>query len=205
MSSPHLHGPGCGCSDEVKEQSVNESLLAVIDRDRIRCLNEKLPGSGRNPFKAWSDRFDSTHVLESDVDDELLLFVPFVSTVKLKSIAVLAAGDTTPKLLNVWINRDDLDMSSVNETPPLQTFHLNEDTTAALDYPTKLSKFQNVSSLVMHFKGSDGGEKVLVQYIGLKGENTQARKGLVNFVYESRSLLTDHPVPDQDHSSKEVQ
>jgi hypothetical protein len=44
------------------ERGAEESLYSRIDRDNVRCLNEREPNSGKNVIKPWNEREDTTKV-----------------------------------------------------------------------------------------------------------------------------------------------
>ena len=53
-----------------------------------------------------------------------------------------------------------------------QKWDLVEEWMDGVEYPTKLSKFSNVSSLDLYFPENFGEEVTTVYYIGFKGEFT---------------------------------
>lgn len=60
--------------------AVQSSLYQHIDFDRIVTFNEETAGSGKAIVqKSWDQRLTDTPVLESDADEQLLMFVPYVS------------------------------------------------------------------------------------------------------------------------------
>jgi len=122
----------------------------------------------------------------------VLLFIPFSSTVRFRAFSLIAAGDTAPRRVRVFLNRDDLDLSNVTEVPPTQEFALNDDTEGVIDYPTKYTKFQTVSSLTFYFSGTEGGEKCHINFFQLKGESTKGVRAVVNVVYEAVPNAADH-------------
>jgi hypothetical protein len=76
----HTHSANCGCAEEHREVDSRDefSLFAHIDTPRVRCLNHAaghgpeaclLPHSRRGQREAW---------LESDADEQLILFIPCV-------------------------------------------------------------------------------------------------------------------------------
>lgn len=56
------------------------SLYKKIDTDRVLCWNEAEEGTGKTVFKAWEDRLEREKCVDSDVDEELLFFVPLVES-----------------------------------------------------------------------------------------------------------------------------
>jgi len=194
----HQHNPQCGCSDEAKESIRIDSLLPAIDKDHIICLNEYQPGAGRSIFKPYSDRFSNDVLKSNDRDNELLLIIPFTVAVKLRSLAFITSGDTGVRTVKLYINREDIDLSNVNEIQPIQTLSIQDDTQGDIDYTVKVSKFQNVSTLIMYLTGNEINESgIEIQYCGLKGERTNDKRGIVNAVYEARPIPEDHTAGDE--------
>jgi len=96
-----------------------------------------------------------------------------------------------------FINRDDVDFSNCRELPAVQELELVADAASmgdggGIDYPLKVSKFQNVDSLTIFFSEIGGGDVTSVSYVGFKGEVTTARHGVVECVYESAPQAADH-------------
>lgn len=61
--------------------ALQSSLYQHIEFDKIVTLNESVEGSGANIVKkTWDERLDTVRVLESDADEQLLMFIPFVSS-----------------------------------------------------------------------------------------------------------------------------
>lgn len=54
------------------------SLYKKIDTDRVLCWNEAEEGTGKTVFKAWEDRMEREKSVHSDVDQELLFYIPLV-------------------------------------------------------------------------------------------------------------------------------
>lgn len=59
--------------------AIQHSLYKYIDFDKITTLNEAVPDSGKAVVaKPWEQRFSDTAMLQSDADEELLMFIPSV-------------------------------------------------------------------------------------------------------------------------------
>lgn len=67
---------------------------------------------------------------------------------------------------------------------------------------SQAAKFNNISSLQVHCRGnagldeSDDAVPVRIFWVGLRGDVTGFRHGIVNAVYESRPQLSDHSLPN---------
>ncbi|KAL7121949.1 hypothetical protein ACP275_01G015600 [Erythranthe tilingii] len=88
-----LHDHSC---DE-HDCSTDWSLYKHIDLSKVSALNEAVPGSVKTVFRAWEQRLNSSEgILESNEGDpELIVFIPFTSDVKIKSISVVGGADGT--------------------------------------------------------------------------------------------------------------
>ena len=78
--SGHDHGDhGHDHSDET-EPALQTLIWKQIDFDNIRTLNEKEPEAGAKVVrKTWQQRLEADPELESDADEQLLMFVPYVA------------------------------------------------------------------------------------------------------------------------------
>eukprot|EP00899_Mesostigma_viride_P015638 jgi/Mesvir1/24075/Mv10797-RA.1 len=195
------HGGSCAHNHECDALGCagDWSLWQNVNKDGVRCLNEAVPGSARSVFKSWSERLDfSTCLMSNDDDPELLLFVPFSSDVKIKGLSVVGGGGgSAPSKVRIFINREDLDLSSAGDTAPVQEIELAEDSQGQLEYPTRYAKFQGVGNVTLHFPSNVGGvDQTCIHYIGFKGESTQMRRDAVaTVVYEAAPQPKDHKVP----------
>jgi hypothetical protein len=55
-------------------------LYRHIEFDKITTFNEATPGSGKAIVKkTWEERLNDEPVLESDADEQLLIYVPSVT------------------------------------------------------------------------------------------------------------------------------
>ncbi|KAJ0986570.1 hypothetical protein J5N97_004926 [Dioscorea zingiberensis] len=194
MACAHDHS----CEDH--NCSADFSLYKNIDFSRVRALNESVAGSVKSVFKAWERRLDNSEgVLESnDGDPELIVFIPFTSDVKIKSISVVGgAGGTSPSKMRVH-NRDGIDFSDAQNMQPIQEWDLVENLQGVLEYQTRYARFQSVGSLTLHFPANFGGDTTQIYYIGLRGEATQLKRDVVaTIVYEITPNPSDHKTPTE--------
>ncbi|OMJ24693.1 PITH domain-containing protein, partial [Smittium culicis] len=165
----HSHGNDCDSGHHDHEHDLDpalkDSLYSKIDIDNVVCLNEKDFGTGKLIFKPFNLRLDTSKFVESDCEEEILLHVPFTGMVKLKSIVVWGGpGNCAPKKLKVIINRDDIDFDNVTTLPATQEFDLVEGSAEPVEYLTRMSKFNNVRNINLHFHGnfSNGSDETTV-------------------------------------------
>lgn len=59
--------------------ALQSGLYQQIDFDHVTTLNEAIPNSGAMVLKkTWSQRLEAEPELRSDVDEQLLMHVPYV-------------------------------------------------------------------------------------------------------------------------------
>ncbi|KAE8799269.1 thioredoxin family Trp26-like protein [Hordeum vulgare] len=163
---------------------------------QVVALNESVAGSVKSVFKSWDQRLETSGgFLESNEGDpELLVFIPFTSDVKIKSIAVVGGADgTSPSRMRAFINREGIDFSDAQNMQPVQEWELAENLQGVLEYQTRYSRFQGVANLTLHFPDNFGGDTTKIYYIGLRGEATQNKRDVVaTIVYEVMPNPSDH-------------
>ena len=132
--------------------------------------------------------------MESDTDEQLMIFMPFQSMLKVHTIHLTSQNPTEeeddelpsrPKLVKVYINRPSiLSFDEAEGTPATQEIALSEKdwdpktNTAKLEL--RFVKFQNVTSLVLFVVESEGdNEKVRVDRIRIVGETGEKRDGKI--------------------------
>lgn len=124
--------------------------------------------------------------VESDTDEQLMLFVPFQGAIKLHSLQITSLpspadedddeAPARPKVIKLFCNTHQiLGFEEAEERQATQTIELtpqdwNADGTVAI--PTKFVKFQNCSAVTIFFVDveREGGEKVRVDRIRFVGE-----------------------------------
>jgi C-terminal proteasome-interacting domain of thioredoxin-like. len=73
--------------------------------------------------------------VESDVDSELLINIPFTSNIKLKGLRLIGGdSDSHPNRIKLFKNRPGMTFDDVNASPD-QEFELNQDSDASIEYP----------------------------------------------------------------------
>ena len=77
----HDHGHDHSHDDSQADVSAQSIIWKPIDFEGIRTLNETATDSGAQVVeKTWPQRLNSEPELVSDADEQLLMFVPYVTT-----------------------------------------------------------------------------------------------------------------------------
>lgn len=140
--------------------------------------------SGSDSKKDW---------VESDVDEQLMLYMPFTSTLKVHTIHLTSLPPKSeddddddvpmrPKTIHLYTNRQhNLGFEEAEDIPATQTIELKasdwDDKTGTAKLELRFVKFQNVYSLVLFVVNGDGeGEKTRIDRIRIIGETGEKRE-----------------------------
>ncbi|KAI1130364.1 translation protein [Nemania abortiva] len=192
--------------------ALQHSLYQHIDFSQIVTLNEARRDSGKAIVqKTWAERQNRDPELESSIDEQLLMDVPFTGQVKLHSILIRAPQDSSaPRTLRVFINQKDIDFNSI-PSKPTQEFELSQ-TSEIQELPVKRAKFNNVQRLTLFIVDNfatnardsdvesseethyDDAEITRLNYIGFKGEWMQLGRAPTHILYEAAPNPNDHAI-----------
>ncbi|KAK1761317.1 PITH domain-containing protein [Echria macrotheca] len=206
----HDHEEGHDHTDDLTP-ALQFSLYSHIDFDKVTTLNEREAGSGRAVVKkTWGERMEVAPEVVSDVDEEVLVHVPFTGQIKLHAILLRTSDSpSAPRTLKVIINRDGgLDFSTASDAPATQVFELSR-TSQIQELPVRRAKFSAVRCLDLFFPdnfGSDGNDSdsdddeipTRISYLGFKGEWMPLGRAPANILYEAAANPSDHKVKGAD-------
>lgn len=185
-------------ADHVKPGEGQQDLLyRSVDHDRITALNESEVGAAARIVKPYDARLDEAHVLTSDVDDDLLISIPFTGSVRLRALLLRSGpGGATPRAVHLYKNIESLDFEdAASETPPpTQKLTSIPETSEVVEIPLLAARFPDVQTLTLYVPGSLDGARTRLSFIGFRGESRIAqRSGPAHIVYEAAPRATDHP------------
>ncbi|CAI2165750.1 5128_t:CDS:2 [Funneliformis geosporum] len=105
----------------VSEIIYKSNIHEFITLNQVDCLNQQENHGIRNIFNK-----DNTY-LESDVDEQLLISVPFNQAVKIHSLKIVAKDiEHAPKTIKIYANRLNLGFDEVDSIRETQTLELDE-------------------------------------------------------------------------------
>ncbi|KAF4358532.1 hypothetical protein CsatB_028835 [Cannabis sativa] len=155
-------------------------LVDFIDWSGVECLNQSTSHSLANALKQGYREDDGLN-LESDADEQLLIYIPFNQVVKLHSFAIKGPEEEGPKTVKLFSNKEHMGFSNVNDYPPSDTAVLSPDSLTGKPVVLKYVKFQNVRSLTIFIEDNQSDSEVTkVQKICLYGTTVETTdmKGL---------------------------
>ncbi|KAL1919029.1 uncharacterized protein VTP21DRAFT_2410 [Calcarisporiella thermophila] len=129
-------------------------LTQYVTLNQLDCLNQQQDHSVRNIFVR------GPNYLESDVDEQLIVVVPFNQAVRLHSIKFVGSGPQAPKTVKLYVNRYTLGFDEAESVEPTQVLELTErDFQEDEVTPLRFVKFQNVNSIVLFIEDNQGDEE----------------------------------------------
>ncbi|CAG8957771.1 hypothetical protein HYFRA_00000109 [Hymenoscyphus fraxineus] len=174
-------------TDQVDVKGL-ELLNSDTEFGTVRVLVESSKPTGLQKGKASGNAVKDW--VESDTDEQLMLFMPFQALLKVHTLQITSLPPTEaeddeeipmrPKTLQIYTNRPHiLGFEEADDTPITQSITLSEndwDATGTATIPLRFVKFQNVTSLVIFIVDGDGeGERVRIDRLRLIGESGEKR------------------------------
>lgn len=159
----------CGTARTLFDNSKPSSLSSGKGKEK----------SGKEDGKDW---------VESDTDEQLMLYVPFMSTLKAHTLHITSLPPKDddeppmrPKTIQLYSNRAHvLGFDEAEDLPATQAITLNprdwDEETGTAKIELRFVKFQNITSLVVFIVDGEGsGEKVRIDRIKIVGETGEKR------------------------------
>lgn len=169
-------------------------------------------------FKSSETKYEVRPIFESDLDNQLVLKIPFSGNVKLYSIIIRSNGnaDSCPKNVKLYKNNNQLDFNTISSVKPDHKFEhplvgyqedadyassqneqslTVEDDSTFVEHHLPRTTFTNVNSLTIFFENNwsnDEDELLKIYSIEFRGEFTELNRAPVITLYESAANPADH-------------
>ncbi|KAF8977087.1 Thioredoxin-like protein 1 [Entomortierella lignicola] len=163
---------GAGGSGSGSLVAGHSDVSDQITLNQVDCLNQQTANHVRNALKA-----DETY-LESDVDEQLIISIPFNQAIKLHSIKIIPKDIAhAPKTIKLYVNKLTLGFEEADSVQETQTIVLsNSEYEGNGLIPLRFVKFQNVTSVILFIEDNLGDEETTqikqLQFIGSPLDNT---------------------------------
>lgn len=163
-------------------------------------MNEAVAGSGAHIVREYNERLEIDNYCESDVDEELLITIPFTALVRLHSILIRSFPDKrAPKIIKVFKNREGIDFAEASIAKPIQTlehpYGIGVGTTendGIVEYSMSRAQFSNITSVTLFVEKNHGDDTTALTYIGLRGLAKDLVRAPVVTLYEAAANPADH-------------
>mmetsp|Transcript_23833 Transcript_23833/g.40564 ORF Transcript_23833/g.40564 Transcript_23833/m.40564 type:complete len:211 (+) Transcript_23833:84-716(+) len=195
------HGPGMiGATHSHDPEYPDDmwNLYTQLEPETTTALNATQPSDALGIFKPNAVRLDPNPTLFSDADEEMLVVANFVSPVHIRKIWILGGGDANkeqhPSELKLYVNKEGLDFTQINDHTPTQVFQIPMDSDG-LELTTLVHSFTQVTTLHFFFSQNHGADTTAIQYIGMQGEHTHYRREAVHAQYEVQCTGEDKIQP----------
>ncbi|KFH42282.1 Thioredoxin-like protein-like protein [Hapsidospora chrysogenum ATCC 11550] len=165
-------------TDEVELRGC-ELLNAADDAGPVKVLFDSSKPSALNRDGNTSPKKD---FVQSGADDQLLLFIPFQSVVKLHTLQITSLppqgeedAPARPGVIHLYINRpQNMDFSEADDTEPTQAIEINAgdwNSNGTANIPLRFVKFQKTTSVIIYVQKGDGeAETVRIDRLRLIGD-----------------------------------
>ncbi|KAJ3717081.1 galactose-binding domain-like protein [Lentinula raphanica] len=154
------------------------NLWRCIDRDNVHGLNLSDPDSAKETIKPWDLREDTEKFADSNVDDQVIIHVPFSQNVRLRSILLkLGRGEAAPTHLRIFANHPNIvDFSEAETTKAQLDISLLQGEPGVVEYPLRVAAFASINSVSLFLSESVGGDISRIYYVGFKGDVRELKK-----------------------------
>lgn len=168
--------------DFLNVDSEAGSARAVFESNTPTSLSKGKQSGGSADAKKDKDW------IESDTDEQIMMFIPFQSTLKVHSLFITSSPPADdeevvrPKTIKLYTNRSNVlgfdEADSISSTQEIVLKESDWDAkTATAKIELRFVKFQNVSSLVVFVvDGENEGEKTRLDRLRIIGETGESRK-----------------------------
>ncbi|OCF45278.1 hypothetical protein I317_00800 [Kwoniella heveanensis CBS 569] len=165
-------------------EGSNTNLWGQIDKDNVTGLNLVDPASASKVIKTWDDRLDDELFVESGVDDDLILYIPFISSLRLRTLLLHPPSPGHPHRpgrLRLYANLpncpDFSDLEGMNpimdidvSAPPPGAVRLPDGRRDVEEWGLKVQKLANVFSITLYFSEAVTSLRSTMFYVGFKGD-----------------------------------
>mmetsp|Transcript_37047 Transcript_37047/g.51096 ORF Transcript_37047/g.51096 Transcript_37047/m.51096 type:complete len:164 (+) Transcript_37047:41-532(+) len=132
-------------------------LIELIDASKATCLNESedhpfVPGMLTN--SSYSGK------LESDADEELLIFIPFKQLVRLTGIAIRGPLDQGPATVKLFAGQRGFNFDDAKHFKPSQLLKLGPAELDGKKVDLELSQFQKMDCLTIFVESNQSDDDV---------------------------------------------
>lgn len=144
-----------------------EDITNILDISACYCLNEQNTHMFHNLFESR----DIEHsYLKSNCDPQLIIQLSFRQTVTLSSVEYLTenGNDECPRVIKVYLNKSNLDFSSIENEKYIATHKLGKyGTVQKFNFGREL---QNTDTITLFIETNHGAELTSLKHLRIYGK-----------------------------------
>ncbi len=142
-----------------------EDITDILEKSKCYCMNEQSPYTLHNMLEQPNENIG----IKSQVDHELIIQFSFRQKVTLSSIEYFVDNnEETPRLIKLYLNKTNLDFSSIEGEHPNATHRVNN-----IENKQKFNfgiEWKNTDTLTLFVAKNYGGEISLFKNIKIYGK-----------------------------------
>lgn len=163
----------------------HSDITEFITTRQVECLNQSEAHTVASIFTK-----DTSTYLESDVDEQLIINIPFNQAVKLHTVKIVAHADKAPKTLKTYVNRPStLSFDEADSTDPTEILTLSSSSYTPVSssnpnlvqatLPLRFVKYQSVHGVTLFIENNIGdAETTTVCQVVFYGSPIESTKAL---------------------------
>jgi len=168
-------------------------LHDAICMEKTASFNTEQDHGAEEVLRPFCEREDISKYLESSDDDQVLLCISFKELVSLRSVGIVCMGPNSPKTIRIFANQAIADFDEAETSEASAVLRLEEGDgrlkmVEISDVGNELL-FKNIREMTIFVQESHGGDKSVITWLGLMGEQSGTKLGVVQDAsYELRPL-----------------
>ncbi|KAI9358287.1 PITH domain-containing protein [Zopfochytrium polystomum] len=161
--------------------SGHSDLSQFIESRQVECLNQSDTHTVKGIFVK-----DPSQYLESDVDEQLIINIPFMQAIKVHSLKLVAPLANAPKTIRTFVNRaTTLSFDEADSLQPTEQIELAESSytkdgpLGSILIPLRFVKYQSVHALTIFVQDNiTGADTTSITQLILYGSPIESTKDL---------------------------
>jgi len=136
-----------------------DPLNSLVQVAQTQCLNDTTERPFKKFFQEQQEGVEG--YVESDVDEQLLITIPFLKAVKIHSLILEGPDSRAPSHIKLFVNQPSFDFGNAEKNTPVQELQITKDLTkekSGKSIPLRFVKFQNVTCLTIFVDKNHGNE-----------------------------------------------
>ena len=158
--------------ERVVQGSLQRSLVDVVSSNIDMRESTILNCKDYSPESTLKNLFSTSCKIESDADNQIIIKLKFLEKVDGNQIIFYPSeeGENHPRLVKLFVNRNELDFADIDSVPPTAQFELPfEYENNSFSVSLAGSKFTRMQSLLIFIEDNFGTDTTCLSRIRIEG------------------------------------